>query len=178
MHLIKTTLICLSLLSSSLLAESTPQVIPTLDGEVYIPTERAKQAYDEWHFAPARSSGDLVFFSGVIAGAPAEGADTELFKKNLRHAFGNLDTLLKQAGLGAEHVVKINSYHLFKSPLFKGSKEQHIAAVMTVKDEFFKAPYPAWTAVGVAELFADNGLVEIEIIARKPAPQQQQEQNQ
>lgn len=175
MSLLKTTLICLSLLSGQLLAQSTPHVIPTVDGEVYIPNERAKQAYDEWHFAPARSSGDLVFFSGVIAGVPKEDASVEAFKKNLRHAFGNLNTLLKQAGLGPEHVVKINSYHLFRSPLFKGTKEQHIAAVMAVKDEFFPAPYPAWTAVGVAELFADQGLVEIEIIARKPSLQEQKQ---
>ncbi|WP_052749288.1 Rid family hydrolase [Rheinheimera mesophila] len=169
MSYLKPLLLGLSLLSLTALAHSAAQNIPTLDGQVYIQSERAKQAYDQWHFAPARSSGDLVFFSGVIAAAPAEGADTELFKKNLRHAFGNLETLLKQAGLGTEHVVKINSYHLFNSPLFKGTKEQHVAAVMAVKDEFFKAPYPAWTAVGVAELFADQGLVEIEIIARKPA---------
>ncbi len=169
MSYLKPILLGLSLVSLTALAQSAAQNIPTLDGQVYIHSERANQAYNEWHFAPARSSGDLVFFSGVIAGAPAEGADTELFKKSLRHAFSNLDTLLKQAGLGTEHVVKINSYHLFKSPLFKGTKEEHIAAVMAVKDEFFKAPYPAWTAVGVAELFADQGLVEIEIIARKPA---------
>jgi enamine deaminase RidA (YjgF/YER057c/UK114 family) len=173
MSLLKTTLLSLTLLSTPLLAQSAAEIIPTPDGHVYINSETAKQAYYEWHFAPARSSGDLVFFSGVIAGAPAEGANPELFKKNLRHAFGNLDALLKQAGLGTQHVVKINSYHLFKSPLFKGTKEEHISSVMAVKDEFFKAPYPAWTAIGVSELFADNGLVEIEIIARKPAVQDQ-----
>ncbi|MDF3126802.1 Rid family hydrolase [Rheinheimera sp. 1928-s] len=168
MSVIKTTLLSLTLLSTALMAQSVEEVIPTVDGYVYIDSANAKKAYEEWHYSPARSSGDLVFFSGVIAGAPVEGATPELFKKNLRRAFGNLNTLLKQAGLGPEHVVKINSYHLFRSPLFKGTKEEHIAAVMAVKDEFFKAPYPAWTAVGVAELFADRGLVEIEIIARKP----------
>lgn len=173
MSFLKATVLALSLLSTAVLAQSTAETIPTLDGEVYINSERAKQAYDEWHFAPARRSGDLVFFSGVIAGVPPTGGDTELFEKNLRRAFGTLNELLKQAGLGTEHVVKINSYHLFRSPLFKGNKEQHIAAVMKVKDEFFKAPYPAWSAIGVAELFADNGLVEIEIIARVPATQAQ-----
>lgn len=169
MSVIKTTLFSMLLLSTAALAQSGEETIPTVDGYVYIDSANAKKAYEEWHYSPARSSGDLVFFSGVIAGSPAEGSTAELFKKNLRRAFGNLDTLLKQAGLGPEHVVKMNSYHLFRSPLFKGSKEEHIAAVMAVKDEFFKAPYPAWTAVGVAELFADRGLVEIEIIARKPA---------
>lgn len=172
MSFLKMSLLSLTLLSTSLLAQSAAETIPTLDGHVYIDSVQAKKAYEDWHYAPARSSGDLVFFSGVIAGAPAEGATPELFKKNLLRAFGTLNTLLKQAGLGPEHVVKINSYHLFKSPLFKGTKQEHIVAVMAAKDEFFKAPYPAWTAIGVSELFADNGLVEIEIIARKPASQE------
>lgn len=172
MSVIKTTLLSLALFSTALTAQSGEEAISTVDGYVYIDSAKTKKAYEEWHYSPARSSGDLVFFSGVIAGAPVEGATAELFKKNLRRAFGNLNTLLKQAGLGPEHVVKINSYHLFRSPLFKGTKEEHIATVMAVKDEFFKAPYPAWTAVGVAELFADRGLVEIEIIARKPAAKQ------
>lgn len=172
MSVLKTTVFSLMMLSLTALAQSDAETIPTLDGHIYIDSANAKKAYEEWHYSPARSSGDLVFFSGVIAGSPQQGSTPELFKKNLRHAFGTLNTLLKQAGLGPEHVVKINSYHLFRSPLFQGTKEQHIAAVMAVKDEFFKAPYPAWTAVGVAELFADRGLVEIEIIARKPAAQE------
>jgi enamine deaminase RidA (YjgF/YER057c/UK114 family) len=36
-----------------------------------------------------------------------------------------------------------------------------------VKDEFIAAPYPAWTGVGVAELFPDGGLVEIRVVARR-----------
>ncbi|MCA1931484.1 RidA family protein [Rheinheimera sp.] len=174
MSYLKLKLLSLTLLSASALAQPGQEIIPAANGDVYIDSTKSKQAYEEWHYSPARSAGDLVFFSGVIAGSPADGTSIEGFKKNLRHAFGNLDILLKQTGLGPEHVVKINSYHLFRSPLFKGTKEQHIAAVMEVKDEFFKAPYPAWTAVGVAELFADRGLVEIEIIARTPQSQQQE----
>jgi enamine deaminase RidA (YjgF/YER057c/UK114 family) len=37
---------------------------------------------------------------------------------------------------------------------------------MQVKDGYVKEPYPAWTAVGVAEL-AFGALVEIKVTARK-----------
>jgi enamine deaminase RidA (YjgF/YER057c/UK114 family) len=40
---------------------------------------------------------------------------------------------------------------------------------MTVKDKYLAAPYTAWTAVGVNELFPDRGLVEIELIAHSPS---------
>jgi enamine deaminase RidA (YjgF/YER057c/UK114 family) len=95
MSVMKTTLLSLALLSTALMAQSGEEAIPTVDGYVYIDSANAKKAYEEWHYSPARSSGDLVFFSGVIAGAPVEGATPELFKKNLRRAFGNLNTLLK-----------------------------------------------------------------------------------
>jgi enamine deaminase RidA (YjgF/YER057c/UK114 family) len=38
-----------------------------------------------------------------------------------------------------------------------------------VKDEFVGEPYPAWTAIGVAELVNPKAIVEIRVIARQPA---------
>ncbi len=35
-----------------------------------------------------------------------------------------------------------------------------------VKNRYIKAPFPAWTALGVSSLYEPNGLVEIKIMAR------------
>jgi enamine deaminase RidA (YjgF/YER057c/UK114 family) len=37
-----------------------------------------------------------------------------------------------------------------------------------VKDEFMPAPHPAWTAVGTTGLLAEDGVVEIQMIAYAP----------
>jgi enamine deaminase RidA (YjgF/YER057c/UK114 family) len=42
-----------------------------------------------------------------------------------------------------------------------------LSTFIKVKDEFFAAPYPAWTAVGVSELITDGALAEIRAIARR-----------
>jgi hypothetical protein len=40
---------------------------------------------------------------------------------------------------------------------------------MKVKDEYVGAPYPAWTAIGVSQLITEGTIVEIRLIARRPA---------
>ena len=41
-----------------------------------------------------------------------------------------------------------------------------MAAFMAVKDRYLREPYPAWTAIGVAELIVPGGLVELRAVAR------------
>ncbi|HIB5011826.1 TPA: RidA family protein, partial [Klebsiella quasipneumoniae subsp. quasipneumoniae] len=38
-----------------------------------------------------------------------------------------------------------------------------------VKDRYIKAPYPAWTAIGVSEFIPENALVEMRIVAKMEA---------
>jgi enamine deaminase RidA (YjgF/YER057c/UK114 family) len=37
---------------------------------------------------------------------------------------------------------------------------------MKVRDEFLKAPWPAWTAIGITELAIPGAHVEIRVLAR------------
>jgi len=37
----------------------------------------------------------------------------------------------------------------------------------SVKNACIKAPYPAWSAIGVSEFIPENALVEMRIVARK-----------
>ena len=146
-----------------------PRVIPTVDGAVYIPSKGHQGAYDSIGYAPARRVGDTVYLSGVIIGrAPDEGNDIAAFKVQARRGFDHLAHVLESAGLGFENVTMINSFHVWDSPHFAGTREEHINALIEVKNEFMKPPHPAWTAVGTTGLLEPTGLVEIQLIAHVP----------
>lgn len=112
----------------------------------------------DWHLSPGLDTGDFVFFSG-ITGTRSDlsiAADPET---QFREAFRILQSNLVQAGLTARDVVEITTYHV--------GLRRHFSTFIKVKDEFFAAPYPAWTAVGVSELITDGALAEIRAIARR-----------
>jgi enamine deaminase RidA (YjgF/YER057c/UK114 family) len=46
--------------------------------------------------------------------------------------------------------------------------EAQIEAMAAVQKAYVKAPYPAWTAIGVARILG-GGITEIKITAKKPA---------
>lgn len=144
--------------------------IPSPGGEVILPTAREQRAYDEMHYAAARRAGDFLYLSGVIAGrAPGEGNDAAAFKEQLRRAFRRIQATLQAAGAEFKDVAMINSFHVWNSPNFAGTRDEQFAAFEAVKDEFMPPPHPAWTAVGTTGLLSDTGIVEIQMIAKIPA---------
>ena len=44
--------------------------------------------------------------------------------------------------------------------------QRHFVIFMEVKDRYVRAPYPAWTAIGIHELAIPGAILEIKIIAR------------
>ena len=40
--------------------------------------------------------------------------------------------------------------------------------LVTVRSRYIKAPFPAWTAVGVTELYEPTAVTEIRLTLRKP----------
>ncbi|MEW5685400.1 MAG: Rid family hydrolase [Pseudomonadota bacterium] len=150
-------------------AAGYPKLVPAPGGEVVIPTAGMQRAYDDYKYAPARRAGDFLYISGVIAG-PAGAADRgpEAFKGYARRAFRQLETILKAEGLTFADVTMINSFHVWDGPGFKGTRDEQFAAFSAAKDEFMQAPHPAWTAVGTTGLLADDGVVEIQMIAYAP----------
>jgi enamine deaminase RidA (YjgF/YER057c/UK114 family) len=144
--------------------------IPAPGGEVIISARGEQQAYDELKFAPARRVGDTLYVSGVIAGrGPNEGTDAEALKVSVRRAFRHLDRLLKASGATFADVAMINTFHVWTGPNFTGTRDQHFEAFSAVKDEFMRAPHPAWTAVGTTGLLSDGAHVEIQLMAHVPA---------
>lgn len=166
-----------ALLAGAAQAQSAPAAadkverIPAPGGEVILPSAGARWAYDNMGYAAVRRVGDTLYVSGVIAAKRpgVEGGDVEAYKAGLRAAFGHLKRTLEAAGASFDDVVMINSFHVWDSPHFSGTREEHMNAVFAVKNEFMTAPHPAWTAVGTTGLLAETGLVEIQLIARVPA---------
>lgn len=145
-----------------------PVIVPTPGGRVVSASPQQHAVlYDEWHFAPARVEGSIVYVSGVVVGSrDGKPLDVPGFEAAARRAFTQIAALLEASGSGSGDIVDLTTFHVFGSPSFKGAKREHIDAFRRVKDEFVKAPYPTWTAIGVSELFPDGGLVEIRVIAR------------
>jgi enamine deaminase RidA (YjgF/YER057c/UK114 family) len=150
-------------------AADYPRRIPAPGGEVVIPVPGFQRAYDDYKYAPARRAGDFLYISGVIAG-PNGAADRgpEAFKGYARRAFKAIEASLKASGLTFADVVMVNTFHVWDGPGFKGTRDEQFAALSAVKDEFMGPPHPAWTAVGTTGLLADDGVVEIQMIAYAP----------
>ena len=155
--------------SAAQAAGAYPKLIPAPGGEVVIPFAGYQKVYDDVKFAPARRAGDVLYISGVVAG-PAGGPprDAAAFTEQVRRAFRIIEATLKAEGLTFADVAMINTFHVWDGPGFKGTRREQFAAFSKAKDEFMAAPHPAWTAVGTTGLLAEDGVVEIQMIAYAP----------
>ncbi len=119
-------------------------------------------AYDQFHFAPAVRAGGLLRCAGQL------GTDEHFVLASTEpeaqfvQAFENVKRVLAAAKLDFSDVVEMTTFHV-------GLRE-HIATFLAVKDRYFRAPWPAWTAIGIVELAAPGALVEIRVTARLRAP--------
>lgn len=157
--------------ASPTLAETVyPVKIAAPGGEVTIPSARHQQEYDEFHYAPARRVGDMVYLSGIVAGpVNDEATDAAGFELQMRRAFKHLDMVLKAAGTSWDDVVSVNSFHVWESPDVKVTRFEQIEIINKVKADYVKGAQPAWTAVGTTGLVAPRGVVELQLVARVPA---------
>lgn len=120
-----------------------------------IATEKAPGAIGP--YSQAIEIGDFVFTSGQIPIDPATGAMPEGIEAQTRQSLTNVQNILEAAGLSLDNVVKTTVF-LADMSLF--------APMNAVYAEFFKAPYPARSAVAVREI-PKGALVEVETIAVK-----------
>jgi enamine deaminase RidA (YjgF/YER057c/UK114 family) len=113
---------------------------------------------DQWHFAPVLDTGEFVFVSG-ITGVRPDGSVAEDPETQFRETFGFVAAHLEAADLHFDHIVDMTTYHV--------GLRKHLNAFIKIKDEFVRAPYPAWTAIGVTELITEGTLLEIRVIAKR-----------
>ena len=144
-----------------------PLKLPTPGGEVVLPDAAAKRSHDKWRYATVRRVGDMLYVSGVVIYRDeGEGNDVAAFKLQTRRGLERLRTNLAAAGSDFQHVVMINSFHVWQGPDFAGTRDEQFQAFEDVIGEFMKAPYPAWTAVGTTGLLGTGGIVEVQLIAK------------
>ena len=146
-----------------------PLVIPAPNGEIILASEGEKRAYDEYRYSAARRVDNMLYLSGVVFGrGESEGKDVAAFKLQVRRGFERIKATLHAAGADLSNVVMVNSFHVWEGPNFAGTRDEQFDAFYDVAGDYFKAPYPAWTAVGTSGLLADTGIVEVQLVVRLP----------
>jgi reactive intermediate/imine deaminase len=117
-----------------------------------ISTEGAPMAIGT--YSQAVRVGDTVYLSGQIGLAPASMHLVEGIEAQVRRVFDNLSAVAVAAGGSLADIAKMN---IFLTDL------GHFALVNSIMAEYFKEPYPARAAVGVASL-PRGALVEADAV--------------
>ena len=106
---------------------------------------QARKFQEDWGYADAVVSGDMVYLSGLVAGvAPGE---TDL-KLAYERAFKQMGKILERAGASWDDVIDITSFHT--------DLTTQMPAIVAVKKKYVVGP--------------DAGITEIKIVARKAKP--------
>lgn len=121
------------------------------------PEMRATQ--ERLGYADAVIAGDTIYLSGVVAGPRASDGALE---PGFERAFERIARTLERAGASWDDVVDITTFHT--------DLPGTIDAFMAVKNRHVTLPPPAWTAIGVSRLYEPAAVVEIKVVARRPAP--------
>jgi len=109
-------------------------------------------------YSQAIRAGEFVYTSGQLGLDPRTGAFPEGgIKEQTWQSLTNVKTILEEAGLSMENVVKTT---VFMADMGDFAEMNNVYA------EFFKEPYPARSAVAVKTL-PKNALVEIEVVGVK-----------
>ena len=105
------------------------------------------------------SGSRLVFCSGQL-GISAEKVIPPDCAGQADICFANIRAILGEAGMGLEHVVRINAFV---------TGREHLQPYMQVRNSLFQKPYPASTLMIVSGFARPEFVVEIEAIAAGPA---------
>ena len=108
-------------------------------------------------YSDAVIHGDTVILSGVVA-VPVEGDDG--MEPSFVRVFEAIGRTLERAGANWDDVIEIETFHT--------DLAGQINAFAEVKNRYIKAPFPAWTAIGISALYEPTALVEVKVTARLP----------
>ena len=127
-----------------------------MSGSMIVPKGMEVQA-DEWKLAPGHRVGDTLYCSGQL-GIGADGQVPDDLEAQITNAFEALGAVLRAAGGSFDDVVEMSSFHV--------GLQAQLEVFAQVRDRYIHSPYPAQTAVGVAELGVPGALIEIKIVAQ------------
>ncbi len=128
------------------------------DVRMFVP-EGQEPIVERFRMAPAIRAGDYVFISGVVGYiVPGEERTEDAFVTAIRDTFERVEIVLNEAGISWSDVVEMTSFHV--------DMREHQEIFARVREEFVTAePYPAWTAIGVEQLWQDPLFLEIRVVA-------------
>jgi len=125
------------------------------DRTVIVPDGMQVQ-YDEWQLAPGVRVGNTLYCSGQL-GLAADGSIPESSEAQFVNAFEAIKAVLEKAGGSFADVVEMSSFHV--------GLVSEMETFTGVRNRYVKEPYPAQTAVGVAELGLPGAIVELKVVA-------------
>ena len=105
-------------------------------------------------YSQAIRCGDTVYLSGQIGLDPATMQLTDGIEAQIHRVFLNLKAVATEAGGSLDHAAKLTVYLTDLS---------HFARVNEIMSSYFRQPYPARAAIGVASL-PRSALIEIDAI--------------
>jgi len=114
-------------------------------------------------YSQAVRAGDTVYLSGQIPLDPRTMQLAEGFENQVRRVFDNLLAVCRAAGGDFDQVVRVTVYL---------TDLANFAKVNEVMASYFREPYPARAAVGVASL-PRGAAVEIDAVMHFPPPEDQ-----
>jgi enamine deaminase RidA (YjgF/YER057c/UK114 family) len=120
-------------------------------------SEAGRRAQEGWGYSQAVIAGDDIYLSGIVVGLAKGETDPEAAYTRAYQAIG---AILKRAGASWDDVVDVSSFHT--------DVEGQIETMARVHKRHVRAPYPAWTAIGVAKILG-GGITEIKIVAKRRA---------
>ncbi len=133
---------------------------PEITGRAMVAPAYLEAAQHQYGMAQGRVDGGFVFVSGQIGFTP-DGQPAADPAEQGRLALTHLGAILTEAGCTFDDVVELTTYHV-------GGVAAANTWFLPIKAAFFGAPYPAWTAVGVADLAIPGAVIEIAAIAKLP----------
>jgi enamine deaminase RidA (YjgF/YER057c/UK114 family) len=111
----------------------------------------------ELHLSPALKVGDTIYVSGCLGWSPELGGFPDDPEAEIRQAFENVSTVLRESGASWADVVELTTLVVGLNDLS--------APLVKVHHEFVSEPYPAWTGFGVTQLYAPGAIVEVAVNA-------------
>ena len=127
-----------------------------MDRQAIIPSGM-QGIYQDWKMAPGHLSGGHIFLTG-FTGVNPDGSISDDPEAQMRSAFDQIGSVLSEAGLDFGALVEMTSYHI--------GLRDHLELFKSVRAEYVKEPYPAWTAIEVAGFASEGVTIEIRAIAR------------
>ena len=110
------------------------------------------------------ASGRMIFVAGQVGWDDQETFRTDDLVGQIRQSLTNIVAILKEAGAGPEHIVRMNWY--------LADKEEYNARLGEIGDAYrdlIGRHFPAMTALQVAGFVEHGAKVEIEVTAMLPA---------